>query len=240
MLGSARSARGARLVSTTQDEQKRAAAVAAVAAEVRDGMTLGLGTGSTARFVIEEVGRRVRKDGLRVRAVPTSLATAELATALGIEVVDLAGTPDVDLDGADEVDSRRRLIKGGGGAMTREKCVAVAARRLVIVVDASKIVARLQLPVPVEVLQFALPLVGRLLRERLAGCTPAVRILADRGGFVTDNGNPILDVSLPPGFDAERAAAVFQDTPGIVEHGLFLGMNPAVYVAGPDGVRVLA
>lgn len=223
---------------SSQDEQKRAAALAAVQAEVRDSMVLGLGTGTTARFVIEEVGRRVREDGLRVRAVPTSLTTARLAESLAIPLADLSLTPDTDIDGADEIDPQHRLIKGAGGAMTREKCVAVAARRLVIVADASKLVSRLSWPVPVEVLEFALPLVARLLRQRLPGCTPVLRMVEGEA-FITDNGNPVLDVALPANAMPEAAAAVFAATPGVVEHGLFLDMQPAIYVGGPDGVRLL-
>src|SRR5262249_47017787 len=124
----------------SQQELKRAAAVAAVRAEGRDGMVVGLGTGSTAAFAIQAIARLGREGGLRVRGVPTSLTSERLARELGIPLTDLTEVPDVDIDGADEIDPRRNLIKGGGGAMTREKVVAVASRRLVIIADETKLV----------------------------------------------------------------------------------------------------
>ena len=220
------------------EEQKRAAALEAVRAEVRDGMIVGLGTGSTARFATEEVARLAREEGWSLRGVPSSEATAQLARSLGLALTDLSATPDVAIDGADEIDPRRDLIKGAGGAMTRERCVAVAARRFVVVADASKLVPRLRRPVPIEALTFALPLVTRLLRERLPGSDPVPRL--DNGApAISDNGNPLLDVAWPGAFSPEEAAATIAGIPGVVAHGFFLGMQPPAYVAGPDGVRVL-
>jgi ribose 5-phosphate isomerase A len=222
-----------------QQGEKRAAAVAAVRAEVRSGMVVGLGTGTTARFALEELSRRIAHDGLRVCGVPTSEQTAHLAHELNIPLTNLAEVPDVDIDGADEVDARRNLTKGGGGGMTREKCVAVASRRLVIIADASKLVQRLAWPVPVEVLPFAEPFVIREFRRLFPGCMPVLR---SRQGeiFVTDSGNHIIDL----GFAARRLAparlaATLMGIVGVVEHGLFVGMRPVVYVAGPKGVQVL-
>ncbi|HLZ69464.1 MAG TPA: ribose-5-phosphate isomerase RpiA [Dehalococcoidia bacterium] len=222
-----------------QTALKQAAAVVAVRAEVRDGMRLGLGTGSTAFFVLEELARRIREEGLRVSGVPTSLETARLARERGIPLLDLEEPLDVAIDGADEIGPRRALTKGGGGAMTREKCVALAARRFVIVADASKLVRRLSWPVPVEVLPFAEGLVLRTLRERLAGAEPRLR-LVDGAPFLTDNGNHIIDVGfggqrLPPA----RLGRAIRQIPGVVEHGLFVDMRPVVYVAGDAGVRVI-
>lgn len=217
---------------------KRAAAEAAVRAEVRSGMVIGLGSGTTMLFALDELGRRVREEGLRIRGVPTSEQTARIADGCGIPLVDLALEPDVAIDGADEVDPRGNLTKGAGGAMTREKCVAVAARRLVIVVDDSKLVSRLAGAVPIEVLPFAVPLVQRELCRRLPGAEPRLRL---QGGtpFVTDSGNQILDVALGAERPAPaRLARLLDGVTGVVEHGLFVGMKPAVYVAAPAGVRV--
>jgi len=219
--------------------QKRAAAIAAVRAEVRSGMRLGLGTGTTAYFVLEELGQRIHDEGLAIQGVATSVETERLARERGISMIDLPESLDLAIDGADEVDARRTLTKGGSGAMTREKCVAQAARRLVIVVDEAKLVPRLVWPVPVEVLPFAAPLVSRLIQDRFPTCTPVLRRSGDTP-FVTDNGNYILDVGFhglrPP---ASRLAAGLKMTTGVVEHGLFVQLHPAVYVAGTAGVRVL-
>ncbi len=230
---------GERFVSDARSALKQAAAVAAVRAEVRDGMRLGLGTGSTAFFVLEELARRVREEGLRVSGVPTSRETARLAHERGIALTDLDGPLDVAIDGADEIGPRRALTKGGGGAMTREKCVALAARRFVVVADVSKLVRRLSWPVPIEVLPFAEGLVLRALGERFAGAEPALR-LREGTPFLTDNGNHIIDL----GFRAARPhpaqlARALKQMTGVVEHGLFVGMQPVVYVAGEAGVRVI-
>jgi ribose 5-phosphate isomerase A len=202
-------------------------------------MVVGLGTGTTAYFVIEELARRIREDVLQVSGVPTSNETARLAHDGGIPLADLAAVLDVDIDGADEVDPGHNLTKGGGGAMTREKIVAVASKRLVIVVDESKLVPSLAWPVPVEVLPFAEPYVRRELRARFPGCSPALRV-RDGAIFVTDNGNHIFDVAFGSGRSAPaRIAAELNSIPGVVEHGLFVGLKPAVYVSGANGVRVL-
>jgi ribose 5-phosphate isomerase A len=228
-------------VPASDDSQawKQSAAVAAVRAEVRQGMLVGLGTGSTIFFVLEELGRRVREDGLEIRGVPTSEATARLARERGISLVALDAPPDLAIDGADEVDPRRNLTKGGVGAMTREKCVAVAARRLVIVVDETKLVKRLAWPVPVEVLPFAEAFLTRRFRERFASSRPELRT-RDGVVFVTDSGNHIVDLAFadarPP---AHRLAAWLKACTGVVDHGLFVGLNPTVYVGGAEGVRVL-
>lgn len=222
-----------------QTALKRAAASAAVAAEVRDGMRLGLGTGSTAFFVLEELARRIREQGLQVWAVPTSLETERLARERGIPLIDPGDPLDVAIDGADEIGPRRALTKGGGGAMTREKCVALSARRFVVVADNSKLVRRLSWPVPIEVLPFADGLVQRSLRQRFPAAEPTLR-LREGVPFVTDNGNHIVDLA----FSGERPhptelAHALKQLTGVLEHGLFIDMRPVVYVAGPNGVRVI-
>jgi ribose 5-phosphate isomerase A len=220
-----------------QDELKRAAAEKALDL-VRDGMLLGLGSGSTVRYFTEGVGRMVA-GGLRVRGVPTSRATAELAAGLGIPVVEeLIGQIDLAVDGADEVAPNLDLIKGLGGAHLREKLVAGAAKRFVIVVDESKVVERLGMGVlPVEVSAF----LWRTTAERLAQVCTGLKV---RGGeeqpFVTDNGNLILDLSFAGGIDDPAAlGSEIKTTVGVMDHGLFVGMADTCIVAGATGPRVL-
>lgn len=213
---------------TPQDEQKRAAAAAAVAL-VEDGMTLGLGTGSTAAWFVALLGERVQ-GGLRVRGVPTSEATAEQARGLGIEVIGLDDVGfaqgrriDLCVDGVDEVDGQKRAIKGGGGALLREKIVAAGSDRVVYIADGSKQVETLgAFPLPVEVIPFA----AAFVQSRIAalGCKPVVRTNADGSEFRSDENNLILDCPFGRIDDPEALAAELSLIPGVVEHGLFLGM----------------
>jgi ribose 5-phosphate isomerase A len=221
-----------------QDELKRAAAEKALEL-VRDGMLLGLGSGSTVRYFTEGVGRLVA-GGMKVRGVPTSRATAELAAANRIAVVEeIVGQIDLAVDGADEVDSSLSLIKGRGGALFREKLVVAAARRFVVVVDGSKVVERLGVGVlPVEVD----PFLWRTTAERLAGLCSGLKV---RGGeeepFVTDNGNLILDLSFEDGIaDAAALGSALKAVTGVVEHGLFVGMADECIVGGDGGPKVLS
>ena len=220
----------------TQDEAKQAVARRAVEL-VEDGMHVGLGTGTTATMFIHELGRRVG-DGLNVRCVASSEASEALAKSLGIDVVKLEEMPDLDLyiDGADEVGPGLALIKGGGGALLREKIVASAAKRFVVVVDASKMVETLgRFPLPVEVIKMALPLVERALDE--LGLHPRLRMQKSGDGpFVTDEGNYILDCVCHAIADPVKTAADIRAIVGVVEHGLFLGMASLVLVAGDEGV----
>ena len=219
------------------DDLKGAAAEKALEL-VQEGMLLGLGTGSTSRVFVEGVGRLVAS-GMKVRGVPTSRATAELAASLGIPIVtELVGQIDLAVDGADEVDPALNLIKGRGGALFREKLVAAASKRFVVVVDESKLVKQLgEGVVPVEVL----PFLWRSTAERLTALGLSLVI---RGGeetpYVTDNGNVILDVTVAEGIKnpAELALELKQVT-GVVEHGLFVGMTDTVIVAGPDGPKAI-
>jgi ribose 5-phosphate isomerase A len=219
------------------DDLKRAAAEKALEL-VQDGMLIGLGSGSTARFFTEGVGRLVA-DGMKVRGVPTSRATAELAASLGIPVVtELVGQIDLTVDGADEVDPALNLIKGRGGAMFREKLVAAASKRFVVVVDESKLVKQLGVGVlPVEVL----PFLWRSTAERLAA--PEVSLTV-RGGeevpYITDNGNLILDLIVEGGIKNPSEFGVeLKKMTGVVEHGLFVGMTDTVIVADSDGPRMI-
>lgn len=214
------------------EEDKRLAAEAA-AAEVRDGMLVGLGTGSTAAHMIRALGRRVAA-GLRIEAVATSLVSAELARSLGIAVRDFAGVARVDLtiDGADEIDDRLMVVKGAGGAMLREKCVAEASDRMVVIADGAKRVERIgRARVPVEVLPFARASVERALAER---CEPALR-LAGAEPYRTDNGAYVMDCAFPNLSDPHDAARWLQAIPGALGHGLFLREVDGAYIAA-DGV----
>jgi len=219
------------------DDQKRAAAGKALEL-VQDGMLVGLGSGTTSRFFVEGVGRMVA-GGARIRGVPTSRETAELAAQLGIPIVtELVGQIDLAVDGADEVDGSLNLIKGRGGALFREKLVAAAAKRFVVVVDESKMVEKLgQGVLPVEVL----PFLWRTTAERLLGLGVTLVL---RGGeetpYVTDNGNVILDLSIDGGVkDAAGLATVLKQVLGVVEHGLFIDMTDTVIAAGPEGPRAI-
>ena len=210
------------------DAQKRAAAMQAVKL-VEDGMTLGLGTGSTAAWFVTLLGERVQ-DGLRVRGVPTSETTAALARQCGIEVIGLdqvgfetGGRIDLCVDGVDEVDGQNRAIKGGGGALLREKIVAAGSDRVVYIADASKQVETLgAFSLPVEVIPFAVAFVAS--RIAALGCEPVLRETADGTAFRTDENNVVLDCPFGTIEDPESLAAELALIPGVVEHGLFLGM----------------
>ena len=215
------------------DDDKQAAALAAVA-EVRDGMLVGLGTGSTAFHAIEAIGKRVAA-GAAIRAVATSEASAAQARGLGIPLLDMADVARVDLtiDGADEIDDRCFAIKGAGGAMVREKIVAAASRRMVVIADASKQVARIGgAALPIEVLPFARAFVaGRL---QALGATPVLR-MKDGEAYRTDGGNLVLDARFAGMDDPVALSGTLDALPGVVGHGLFLTEVSAAYVAR-DGV----
>lgn len=222
------------------DELKQAAANSA-AAQLREGMVVGLGSGSTARFALETIGQRV-KEGLRIIGIPTSERTAEQARNLGIPLSTLGehSQIDVTIDGADEVElGTLNLIKGGGGNELREKIVATASSRLVIVVDESKVVRHLgdRARVPVEVAQFGWQATSRSLAKLSA--KPALRLRSSGEPFVTDGGNYILDCAFG---QIESAAALQRELDGIVgviEHGLFIGLASLVFVGTAGGVKRL-
>jgi ribose 5-phosphate isomerase A len=222
----------------TQDEAK--ALVGKRAAElVQDGMAVGLGTGTTSAMFIKALGERV-KAGLKIRCVASSDASHHLGLSLGMDVVTLAELPQLDLyiDGADEVGPNLALIKGGGGALLREKIVASAADRFVVVVDSSKVVPVLgRFPLPVEVVKMALPLVERRLSD--LGLSPKLRHHADGSLYLTDEDNFILDCASGMIPEPEETAAEIRGIVGVVEHGLFLGMASLALVAGEGGVTEL-
>ncbi len=222
----------------SNDQEKEAAARASLRF-VEDGQVVGLGTGSTAAHFIRLLGDRV-KEGLRVRGIPTSVRSEAMAKSLGIPLTNLDECPEiaVTVDGADEVDPQLRLIKGGGGALLREKIVASATKKLVIVADASKRVAMLgKFPLPVEVIKFAKTLVTRQIA--CMGAHVQLRTNDDGTAYLTDENNYILDCRFGEIEDVEGLARELSDMPGVVEHGLFIGMASVVLVANKGEVLEL-
>ena len=226
------------------DELKRQAAARALEF-VRSGMKLGLGTGSTAKHFVELLGARVR-DGLEVIGVPTSEATRDQAIRCGIRLTTLDEVVRLDLtvDGADEVDPSLNLIKGGGGALLREKIVAAASDRMIVIADETKWVETLgRFPLPVEVIPFGFGATRRHIEKSFAECGVAGQIEIRKGrdghAFVTDSGHWIADAHLGRIPDAPRLAQSLASIPGVVEHGLFIGLASTVMLAGPQGIRVV-
>ena len=226
------------------EAQKRQAA--AVAVEwVRPGMRLGLGTGSTAKHFVELLAEKVRA-GLEVVGVPTSEATRAQAEQLGVPLTTLDDTPELDMtvDGADEIDPDLTLIKGGGGALLREKIVANASREMIVIADESKLVERLgRYPLPIEVVDFGLAATERAVAAALKSLgyagTLQLRRRQDGLVFVTDQGHHILDAGLGAIPDARLLARRLAEVPGVVEHGLFIGLARRAILAGQGGVRVI-
>ena len=212
---------------------------------VEPGMRLGLGTGSTASEFVALLGAKVR-DGLRVTCLPTSEQTAAQAKDLGVSLATLDEEPELDLtvDGADEYDPALRLIKGGGGALLREKIIATASKRMVVIADHTKAVAVLgRFPLPVEVNRFGLEATRRLIRQAaaLCGCEGEIVLRTGSGAepFLTDGGHLILDCRFGRIGDPEDLALRLNAIAGVVEHGLFLGIARTIVSAGPDGVTLL-
>ena len=214
-------------------------AARAAAAIVENGMTVGLGSGTTSSLVIRCLGERIDREGLSIIGTASSEASSELASSVGIQLVDLdrLSTLDVDLDGADEVDPHFEMIKGRGGALLREKIVASVARRRVIVVIADKLVPRLgtKAPVPVEVSKFGLTHIENRIRDM--GATTAVRLRSDGAPFSTDGGNAIVDCTFPPIADAEALDRALRQIVGVFETGIFLGLCDLLVVGHADRVE---
>lgn len=221
------------------DSLKRAAGEAA-ATLIEDGMVVGLGTGSTAKFAVDAIGARV-KAGLKILGIPTSEQTAAQARCLGIPLGELTGDRRVDLtiDGADEVDIHNLdLIKGRGGALLREKIVATVSDRFIIVVDESKLVERLGRSVlPVEVVRFGWEATAHKLRG--LGAVPTLRKGSGGEAFVSEGGNYIVDCTLSGELSPAALGVALDGVVGVVEHGLFLQMTSRVFAASADGVRAL-
>jgi ribose 5-phosphate isomerase A len=237
----------------TQDELKKMVGYKSVDDYVKSGMVVGLGTGSTAYFAVERLGELLKSGELEdIVAIPTSVRTKEQAEELGIPLVtlDTHSKLDVAIDGADEVDPDLNLVKGGGGALLREKMVEVCADKFIVIVDESKLTDGLGpgFPVPVEITPFChehtLRTVGEL--SSVAGCKPVLRMGSSSNNSndgdeiaVTDNGNYIVDLHFEePIKDAVKMAEEIKSTVGVVDHGLFCGMTTAVIIAGSDGISV--
>jgi len=213
------------------NEQEKESAARASLQFVKDDQVVGLGTGSTAAYFIKLLGEKV-KHGLRIRGIPTSVRSRDLAQSLGIPLTTLDECQEiaVTVDGADEVDPQLRLIKGGGGALLREKIVASATKQMVVVADASKQVPVLgKFPLPVEVIRFAQALVAK--RITALGAEVQLRAQPDGRPYVTDENNHILDCCFGEIPDADKLARALSDMPGVVEHGLFIGMASVVLFA---------
>src|SRR5438132_8414254 len=226
------------------DEMKRQAAARALE-EVRDGMRLGLGTGSTAKHFVELLGEKVRA-GMKVVGVPTSDATGADAVRCGIALTTLDDIDRLDLtvDGADEIDPSFNLIKGGGGALLREKIVAAASDRMIVIADDTKWVDVLgRFPLPVEVIPFGLAATQRAMAGAFAESGVSGQMVVRKGKdghvFVTDGGHWIVDAHLGRIADAPRLAGLLALIPGAVQHGLFIGLSSIAILAGPEGIRVV-
>src|SRR3979411_1054539 len=226
------------------DGLKRQAAARALE-QVGDGMKLGLGTGSTAKHFVELLGMRVRA-GFNVSGVPTSEATRADAVRCGIALTTLDNIDRLDLtvDGADEIDPSLNLIKGGGGALLREKIVAAASDRMIVIADDSKWVEVLgRFPLPVEVVPFGLAATQRAMRKAFAESGVSGQMVVRKGKdghvFVTDGGHWIVDAHLGGITDALRPAGFITSIPGVVEHGLFIGLASTAVLAGSQGIRVV-
>jgi len=221
-----------------REEAKKRVALQAVK-HVKDGFIVGLGSGSTAAYAIQELGRLMQQDGLHVMGVPSSSQAMMLAVNAGIPLTTLDEHPNLDLaiDGADEVDKALNMIKGGGGALTREKIVASAAKQVVIVADEKKLVPKLgsTFKVPVEVLGFALATVSAGIKE--LGGKPVLREGKGKvGAVVTDNGNYIVDVDFGPIDNPEELNIGLKLIPGVIETGLFMNIADIVYLGKQDGI----
>lgn len=230
------------------DQLKRQAAARALE-EVRDGMQLGLGTGSTAKHFVELLGERVAA-GLKVIGVPTSEATRADAERCGVPLTTLDEIDHLDMtvDGADEIDPEFNLIKGGGGALLREKIVAAASDRMIVIADDTKWVPTLgRFPLPIEVIPFGLGATRRAIEKAFAECgvSGQMAVRKAKGGdkdghvFVTDGGHWIVDAQLGRIVDPPHLAKALSAIPGVVEHGLFIGLASSAVLAGGEGIRVI-
>ena len=220
------------------DAKKKRAAEHAVSL-IQKNMKVGLGTGSTAKFAVEALARRVKDEGLRVHGVPTSESTRKLAQELGVPLLSFDDVERLDLcfDGADEADPELNLTKGGGGALLREKVVAYASEKFYCIVDDAKLVPKLHaFPLPVEIVPFAVKVVERALVK--LGAQPTLR-QRDGKTYVTDNGLWILDCRFPPIEHPPTLARALSSIPGVAEHGLFCGMVHTMIAGTDDGVKVI-
>jgi ribose 5-phosphate isomerase A len=225
----------------SEDKKRREKEKAAEAASalIKDGMVVGLGTGSAAELAIRGIGMRIEEEGLRILGVPTSLRTETIAIECGVPLTTLSEHPDLDIciDGADQVDAHINLLKGGWGSHTREKIVSYAAQRRVICVEEEKVGELLTKPVPLEVLPYAVKVVEKQVRE--LGGTPVLRLDGSRGGyFATEHGNLVIDADFGVIRDPEEMNVALSSVVGSVEHGIFTNATE-VYVGTEKGVKIL-
>ena len=222
-----------------KEELKKLAGVEAVK-HIEDGMIVGLGTGSTVEYTLRKLGELVR-GGLKIQGIPTSVHTKRIAKEENIPLTTIEENPEIDvtIDGADEVDSNLNLIKGGGGALTREKIIAFNSKKVIIVVDDSKVVKCLGIDfaLPVEVTKFGWPATKKTLEE--FGCTVELRMIMEDEPFITDNGNYILDCEFIKIDNPEELHVNLNNIPGVVENGLFIGLVDEVIVGGKQGLLTL-
>ncbi len=219
--------------------RKKERAAASAVSLINDGMVIGLGTGSTAERAIRRIGERIKDEKLKILGVPTSLRTELLAIECGVPLTTLSAHPalDLDIDGAEQVDAKLNLIKGGWGSQTREKIVSYAAKKVVICVDDEKVVAVLNRSVPIEVLPYAAKVVERQVKE--LGGKPTVRLDGSRGGyFITEHGNVIIDADFGVIRNPKFLSSALSSVVGAVEHGLFTNATE-VHVGEERGVRIL-
>jgi ribose 5-phosphate isomerase A len=219
--------------------RKRELAAASAAALVKDGMVIGLGTGSTAERAIRILGQRLKDEGLELLGVPTSYRSELLAIECGIPLTTLSAHPSLDLciDGADQVDARLYLLKGGWGSHTREKIVSYAAKKLVICVDDAKVVSQLSMPVPLEVLPYAARVVERQVQA--LGGKPVLRLDGSRGGyFISEHGNLIIDADFGVIDNPDALSSALSSVVGSVEHGLFTNASE-VHMGAESEVKIL-
>jgi ribose 5-phosphate isomerase A len=207
---------------------------------IKDGMIVGLGTGSTVEYTIRKLGKLV-SEGLNIKGIPTSIHTMRIAKEENIPLTNLEENPEIDvtIDGADEVDSNLNLIKGGGGALTREKIIAFNSKKVIIVIDDSKIVKALGIDfdLPVEVVKFGWTSVKKVLED--FGCTVKLREIMNNEPFITDNGNYILDCEFERIEDPQTMEVEINNIPGVVENGLFVGLVDEVIVGSTQGILTL-
>jgi len=225
------------------EDAKRRAAVEAVKKEVRDGFVIGIGSGSTVKYAIEEIGRRIREEALNILGVPTSYQSLLLAVRHGVPLTTLHEHPTLDLtiDGADQIDRNLNLIKGLGGALTREKIVAMSSKKLIIVADERKLANYLgekQQVLPVEVLPFAKPLVTARIRK--IGGKPFLREIKNGVPYITDNGNFIIDVDFGIIKDPRKLNFELKMIPGVVETGLFVEIARSAYIGTKTSVKKIS
>ncbi len=224
-----------------REDAKRRAALKAIR-HIKDGYFVGLGSGSTVEYAIKELGRIIKENKFAVRGISTSYHTTQLAIENNVPLTSLdeAPHPDIAIDGADQIDFKLNMIKGGGAALTREKIVDAAAKQLIIIADETKLTKKLGLKqhVPIEVLPFATPTVAKRLRE--LGGKPTVRVAKGKlGPLITDNGNFILDIDFGTIKNAEQLENRLKKIPGIIETGLFIDMADIAYIGGRREVKVL-